>query len=549
MRVAFITSHQIGRSPVSGNPTAAGASARLRAILPASAMIEHGTEASIISLYTPRVDGYSTLMDLFDLYVVSKVFNRHSLDIVEELVRSRKNVIFDFCDNYFEQSDLNEYSSEYRRMLELAEFCIVNTHAMGSLLRRIKPSLIVAVVQDCFESRPLPIRNIPQDGLVRCLAFGNRLVCKHLTPWLERLSQSNLRRSLAVEVLTQVDAEILTWIQRTRQQMQNNVTVSITNWTEYQLENSFLRSDLVLIPSEHGTFYSTKSLNRLLESVVSGLPVIAYPVPSYMEFRQEILLTEEPEQALEELLLNPERARAKASRAQDLILSRYNTRKIGFKWHKVLNVALEHFRRFGKWEYQTVSVRNGLYMNLGRSSLELINGLVDFSIWKGLQRYCVSRFLALNLASTNLGNQFVSLLNRIEITGANEWLLRRPAYHDFTTEQRFHEVGEGQALEIAVNKLISEEVLTSSEISDFLTSKFTESELIQLSGPSDQIIELIFELSLVISTIFQSNGLSQGLDNFYIRFIHRFICYRLNCLIVTTIDIHQITWLPLVHQK
>src|SRR5713101_855436 len=102
MKISFLTSFGFFQL-ANGGLTSNGASARYRILLPGSELLKLGHQLGIVTLSedvlkNPRLSAKS--IDA-DVVVVSKFFDSRTLDLVEELRRSKIYIVADFCDNYF----------------------------------------------------------------------------------------------------------------------------------------------------------------------------------------------------------------------------------------------------------------------------------------------------------------------------------------------------------------------------------------------------------------------------------------------------------------
>ena len=542
MRLAFITNHQIGKDVSTGKFLAAGASGRLRAILPAQALSARGFDVSIISLHKSVRNSSRPIDDTFDIYIVSKLFDNQAVDQIEKLIKAGKSVIFDFCDNYFERSELNEFYVEHQRLLRLATYVTVNTNGMASLIRRLKPEVYLSVIPDCYESDIHSVRLPPREGVLRLLAFGNRLVCKHLSAWLPAISKFSARRPISLEVLTQVDTEILRWLDQERQALTGRVELSITNWTEYQLDNSFRRNDIVVIPSEDGPFYKTKSSNRLIESVVSGLPVIAYPVDSYLEFIDDIPLCKDPESSLELCLERQDLISRGLTRAREKIFLRYSYQSVGKIWEDTIKFvrSLTECKTLDCNSTEHTLSAKAIFECKSNASIVFIDELISSGLDNGYRRFTMDGLMrSLQLRARK------ELLILLDCTGDLEtlpseihealrhsdydWWIGKPIRLEVTNRERMLSLGLGSIWTEFLGLLVQRQCLTNSEIEELDKCNVHLVNPFHTIGPVDRVLSV---LSLVVScaNALKKCGTVEGLDNhsfdLIMKAVHEFVLLK-----------------------
>ena len=207
IKVAFITTHQIGHFKVTRKITAAGVSTRLRALLPAEYLIANKVQVEIISLNESVWTGDTPLNLKVDLVFASKILREVA---AAEVIKSSAHIptVFDFCDNYFEGG---EHFALQRMLLDAARFATANTVEMGRVLRRLKPDLEIAVIPDMIESERLTPRWSGGGNPLSLLAFGSKLTCAHLDRWLPKLAAYSLKQPIRLELLTLIDDEVSNW--------------------------------------------------------------------------------------------------------------------------------------------------------------------------------------------------------------------------------------------------------------------------------------------------------------------------------------------------
>ena len=540
MRIAFITNHQIGRHPSTGKLTAAGASGRLRAILPAQALVDRGFDVTILSLHHSSEAARQPLDPNYDIYIASKLFDNAAIDKIEVLVQLGKIVVFDFCDNYFERSALNEFYDEHQRLLRLATYATVNTFEMGKLLRSLKPQLHLTVIPDCYEGSIRQTRLPRKGGVLRLLAFGNRLVCKHLSAWLPALATFSEACPLSIEVLTQVDLEILQWLETERKTLTENFDLTITNWTEYQLDNALRRNDIVLIPSEDGAFYRTKSANRLIEAIVAGLPVVAFPVESYLEFIDDVPLTRNPTDGLRLCLDNQDLIERGLARAREKILLRYSHQRIGRLWEDQLYSVL--YNQQTELDSKSRDLKpnqpnENLVWNDNISIVSIdditakgeINGYRRLANPQFMSRLRVSlnRQYSLILLSSN--ERHLPLIPNEFFTGAFEWVIGHLEDEHSTNRERISSLGLDAAWEAFVGVVSACGALTASEISELDKSRISIENPFCTVGPTDCILAMASHLRLVSMAFTEYEALNLSLTfpfDLIMKMFHQFILVK-----------------------
>jgi glycosyltransferase involved in cell wall biosynthesis len=154
---------------------------------------------------------------------------------------------------------------------------------------------------------------------------------------LPYLAEYSKKIRLYLEIVTTLDEETYRWtIAMQKKYNTENFRVSITMWHEGILKQIFSRSDLVLLPSSSSAFNHTKSPNRCMQSLWEGLPVVAYPLPSYMPFAKFCVLSENMVPGIETALSQND-WREKIELGQNYISQYHTSAVIGEKWATLIN--------------------------------------------------------------------------------------------------------------------------------------------------------------------------------------------------------------------
>lgn len=349
----FWMSHQVGIDLRTNTYTSAAPSGRLRVLLPAQDLMANGYQVRVTSLHrdgwNPRVE----ISDAEDLHIVSKVYGGDSVRRVLSLVDKGRRVIFDYCDNYFTGG---EFHSEHMQLLDATEVASVNTCEMARTIRRLGRARKIHIVGDPVEGPMLPPKSINVDQSLRMIAFGNRLVCKHLEAWLEPLIKLRQEVPLHIEVVTQVDREILRWFEYWRESKSCGDFLTFTMWNEFQMPHAFARNSICLIPSQDDPYNFTKSTNRLVEATAAGLFTLCWPLPAYQTFQDHFCVTRDIAKGVETLLSidSPQR---NIRNGQDRVRTSYSLKQIGRIWESVIKDTLcSQLDSSGNLEFELLEV-------------------------------------------------------------------------------------------------------------------------------------------------------------------------------------------------
>ena len=102
-------------------------------------------------------------------------------------------------------------------------------------------------------------------------------------------------------------------------------------WSRDIFQRIFTRQDVCVIPIASNPFTVCKSNNRLVPSLLMGIPVIADEIPSYEESRDFVLFSDW-QNSLRIYASNKELRRQHVQEGQRYIRSKYNKQRVVSQW-------------------------------------------------------------------------------------------------------------------------------------------------------------------------------------------------------------------------
>jgi hypothetical protein len=367
----FISDHDLGHHPITRKPYSSGASTRYRSINPALALSRYGIQSHLFSTkYDKRIDRFIHF-EKETVFILGKLFSSESTELACQLGRNGYRLVLDLCDNYLEGGLLFDI---YERLINIADCILVNTAEMHSRVTRFGLSVPIYLIPDLTDASPKPFRQIEDQNRLRSLVFGHKTVCESLSRWLANLNSfPTTERLLIIELVTNIDADVLKWYDVVSKKY-NSLIITLTQWTEIAVEHAADRSDLVLIPGGNDAFYQTKSTNRLVDSVIFGLPVVAFPYPSYKKYDRYFPITDNPKEGLLSLLNDREIWTNRWNDGRSLIEIEYSESTIGQRWKTMVDSVNNQTPR----NPVDLSLTNNKIRNLDRrfifSSQEIVFG-------------------------------------------------------------------------------------------------------------------------------------------------------------------------------
>lgn len=244
----------------------------------------------------------------YEYYIFSKHLNHAEYFYAHKLKSQGKKVIFHCCDNHFE----TKHSQHYRMMIGIADLVISSTKEMARIIEE-KTGVKAVAIPDAYEfdmAEP-QFELCSSQILPKVLWFGHH---------------SNLGSLLRLLPLNDIDLTICTTANTNLQ------GINTIAWSLETLKNLLKLCDVVIISSDITDRNIVKSHNRLIESVISGKFVIAFPLPAYEEYRDWMYIGDIKE-GLKWLKEQKENnIKKRIADCQQYIVTNYNREKIGKLW-------------------------------------------------------------------------------------------------------------------------------------------------------------------------------------------------------------------------
>jgi hypothetical protein len=285
-------------------------------------------------------------IEAYEAVVFSKSYRKSDQNLARELKRAGKRVILDLCDNHFHNpaGDV-AYEQARGQMLEMIRLADQVTCSTRVLAEAVKAeaglAALPAVAPDLYEPAGLdlaPPRSIEKPA--RLLWFG-----RHGSPNApagmadlllvrEPLERAHALRPIEVVVCSDSKAK--------HEELFADfpVPTRYVTWTPQSFAAELARCDAVLIPLSDNPFVAAKTHNRLSLALSAGAPVVSDRLDSYEEFAPFCWLGDWGA-GLEEALLRPEAARARAAGALAYLEAHWSETAVAPAWEAALGLKHE----------------------------------------------------------------------------------------------------------------------------------------------------------------------------------------------------------------
>jgi hypothetical protein len=300
----------------------------LRCLLPARHLAAHGYDSKLLG----RVR-----IGRPDVVVFQKAYAAPHLDLAARLKARGARLVLDVCDNHFyNPTGSPEYAARadrLRRMIELADVVTASTRTLADVIEHPR-----CVVVDDFVEWPDELAAPRADSdPFRLLWFGNAGdpdlgfgMCD-LGGILEAIAPFAEARPVELVVSSNSAAAYGRWIAGAP------FPTRYEAWSPRSFQQLARRAHVSVLPITLNPFTAAKTANRVVTSILHGLPVVAGAVPSYAELG-DFLLFDDWERNLRRYADDAELRAAHVANGQRFIAERFADRRIVSQWVDALGL-------------------------------------------------------------------------------------------------------------------------------------------------------------------------------------------------------------------
>jgi hypothetical protein len=317
------------------------ASARLRAFVPCRYMREAGWRCEI---FEPQNAGS------YELVIFQKTYDEESIALAESLKGRGVKTVFDLCDNHFYNPDdlpaLRERAERLRRMIGAVDAVSVSTPELGKLIDGgcvvIDDAIEVPrsnALHAAVEHLQEPLENVPSSRPFRVVWYGGAgsenppsgiVDLPRAFPYLDAMSAETLVELTVISNSEEWFQKYVGWV---------SFPARYYEWRLDTFAEIFRQQDVCIIPLALNPFTACKTNNRLVLSLLMGVPVIADPIPSYEEFRDFVLFSNWTD-SLRTYAADRDLCRQHVRAGQRYIRSKYNKERVVSQWSTLFEQML-----------------------------------------------------------------------------------------------------------------------------------------------------------------------------------------------------------------
>ena len=309
------------------------ASSRLRAFAPARELAKSGINIEIFDRQS--IEDYGVV-------IFQKAYSSEDLKIAQLLQKKGVLIILDQCDNHFIFNPGNTALLERKeRMCKMADLSYA-IFASTAEIARLYPEKKSYVLPDYIELTKLSalrklylnlrFHHLCKKDKFKLLWFGNEGSQMPRFGMCDIAEKLNLLNKISKQF--NIRLTILSNSRRLFNQYfaeKSQFEVNYVEWNKNNYEFLVSQHDICLLPININPFTVCKTGNRLILSLLMGVPVIADEIPSYTEFRDFVRFGNW-EKMLPKMLNNCEAEKRRAISGQQYIQRHYSNNKITMQW-------------------------------------------------------------------------------------------------------------------------------------------------------------------------------------------------------------------------
>jgi len=306
------------------------AGSRLRAFIPIKILSSRGLDCGL----------YSTPDDA-DVIIFQKTYTEQDILLAKELRSRKKKVVFDLCDNHYYNPDnspsLAERASRLSRMVEVCDAVIVSSTELKKYVKHPSVFLVNDAVEEVQQNAVRKFvsgifSSQRSSGKPSIVWFGNsgsenpRFGMIDLVEIMHALNEVNSRQPILLNVIS--DSQPLFQKYTAGAKFETRFHV----WRRDSFPYLLSQNDLCIIPITLNPFTACKTANRVIVSLLCGVPVVTDMIPSYAEFSPFIRSGNWTNDILESLKGD----KGKVSNGVRYIYDRYNDERVFSEWNSVI---------------------------------------------------------------------------------------------------------------------------------------------------------------------------------------------------------------------
>lgn len=312
------------------------ASSRYRAYFPCRSLKNAGWNCEIFS---------EENLDTYQLVILQKTYmDDRDIELALHLKNRGVITVLDLCDNDFYNP--NSYpipaqlANRLSRLVEIVDFVSVSTPEIGKLVSHKQWMLI----DDFLE---IPKNSLFENINIRSLFSFNKRSEKIKLVWYgNNRREPFMGSSTGIIELQRILPHLaninkkyplsLTVISDSKELFNEHLSEApfeaiFIPWNRKTFSRIFRQHDVCIIPITVDPFTICKTSNRLVLSLLLGVPVVADKIPSYDEFNDFVFFSAW-ENAIPNYALNPDLRRKHTESGKQYILERFSEEKIVEQW-------------------------------------------------------------------------------------------------------------------------------------------------------------------------------------------------------------------------
>ncbi len=316
------------------------ASVRLRVWLVAKFFSAAGFETIQINLDNDIAKIQSKTQQKIDFIIISKIspapeemtsISNRCLDILTHFKSNGTKIIVDFCD--YTLSNKDHRAPFYKKMIEMSDSIVGSNEKLLSQIKDHDMGKKCVFIPDPVEgTKNKP--NVRISNTCNLLWFGHGKNIITIFEAIKSFTQGDHDFAINLKIVSKLPKKERLYIKSMRNTLKSDrFTMEFVEWSSQEtVFHALSLCDAVIIPQIRNAPNKLASANRLAETLWAGRFPIAYPIPSYGEFKEAAWLGEDMLSGVRWYKEHPQEALAKIAHGQEQVSAMLSPEAVGRQW-------------------------------------------------------------------------------------------------------------------------------------------------------------------------------------------------------------------------
>lgn len=280
--------------------------------------------------------GFYNPFKKYNVVIFQKKFDERAFNTAKKLKKRNMRIILDINVNYYDTSSkliTKKQNKDIIKFTKLADGIIVPTNFLAEFVKNIFPEKKVWVIEESVENRFFEKR---KERFINPL---NLIWCGYSV----KASEILLIEDILKDLYKKINFELILISEKDPKIKIGKIPAKFVKYSHSEIPDLLLKGDIFIAPRDLNESYNlSHSFTKIGVAMAVGLPVIASPVPSYLN--SPVILCsnkEEWERNLEKMLNNVAFLKCLSNKGREFVKENYSLRVTKTKYEMLFNELLK----------------------------------------------------------------------------------------------------------------------------------------------------------------------------------------------------------------